>query len=87
MLSVSRLGLATEPADDDRRLELARRHHLVEGQAQAVAIAQPDPADARRQALEFDALSRHVEPVVEMVVVRHQLLHLGIGAIDVLRIA
>ena len=30
---------------------------------------------------------RHVEPVVQVRVVRHQLLHLGVGAVDVLRIA
>ena len=52
-----------------------------------MAVAQPDPADARRQALELDALPGHVEPVVQMRVVRHQLLHLGVGAVDVLGIA
>jgi hypothetical protein len=31
-----------------------------------VAIAEPDPADPRGQALEVDPLARHVEPVVEM---------------------
>ena len=74
-------------ADHDRRLQLARRHHLVEGEAEPVPVAEPDPADARRQALETDALARHVEPVVQMPVVRHQLLHLGVGPIDVLGIA
>ena len=74
-------------ADHDRRLQLAARHHLVEGEAQPMAVAEPDPADARRQALELDARSRHVEPVVQVRVVRHQLLHLGVGAVDVLRIA
>ena len=59
--SVSRLGLATEPEfemiapDHDRRLQLALRHHLVEREAEAMAVAEPDPADARRQALELDA--------------------------------
>ena len=31
-----------------------------------MAVAEADPADARRQALEGDALARHVEPVVQM---------------------
>ena len=34
-----------------------------------MAVAEPDPADARRQALELDAPPRHVEPVVQMPVV------------------
>ncbi len=50
-------------------------------------VAEADPADARRQALEADARPRHVEPVVQMLVVRHQLLHLGVGPVDVLGIA
>jgi hypothetical protein len=43
--------------------------HFVEGKAGAMAVAQTDPADPRRQALEGDALARHVEPVVQMGVV------------------
>ena len=42
-------------ADHDRRLEFAIRHHLVEGKPDAMAIAETDPANARRQALELDA--------------------------------
>src|SRR5919112_1006823 len=34
-----------------------------------------------------DALLCHVEPVVQVLVVRQQLLHLGVGPVDVLRIA
>ena len=62
-------------------------HHLVEGQAGAVALAQAEPADARRQALERDALARHVEPAVQVRVVGEQLLHLGVGLADVFRVA
>ena len=40
-------------------------------------LAQPQPADARRQALERDALARHVEPAVQVRVVREELLHLA----------
>src|SRR5262245_2648005 len=74
-------------ADHDRRLELALLHHLVESEAQAMALAEADPADACRQALESDALLGHVEPVVEMRIVGDQLLHALIGLVDVLRIA
>ena len=69
--------------DDDRRLQLAALHHFIERQPQPVAIAKADPADPRRQPLELDLRLRHVEPVVKMLVVRHQLLDLGVGAEDI----
>ena len=59
----------------------------VEREPEPVPVAEPDPADARRQALETDARARHVEPVVQMPVVRHQLLDLGVGPENVLGIA
>jgi hypothetical protein len=40
-----------------------------------MAVAAADPADPRRQALEPDPCFRHVQPVVKMPVVGHQLLH------------
>ncbi len=45
--------------------DLAARHHLVEGEAEPMPLAQADPADARGQTLEADALARHVEPAVQ----------------------
>ena len=53
--SVSRFGLETEPesvvaADDDRSGQFAAAHHLVERRAQLGALAEANPADARRQA-------------------------------------
>ena len=74
-------------ADDDRRAEFAVADHFVEGEAEAVAIAEADPADARRQPLEGDAFLGHVEPVVQVRVVREQFLDLGVGLADVFRIA
>ena len=74
-------------ADHDGRGDFAARHHLVERQAEARALAQADPADARRQALEPDALGGHVEPVVQGRVVGDQLLDLGVGLVDVLRLS
>ena len=73
--------------DHHRRLELAARHHFIKGETRAMPIAKPDPADPRRQALERDPLLRHVEPIVQMGVLREKLLHLGIGLADILRIA
>ena len=82
-----RAGIEMIAADHDRRLQFAARDHLVEREAEPVALAEADPADARRQALEVDALARHVEPVVQMRVVGQQFLHLGVGLVDVFRIA
>ncbi|MNC48981.1 hypothetical protein D3C75_981280 [compost metagenome] len=70
-------------ADDDGGGKLARSDHLVEHQAGAVTVAQTDPADARRQALEGDALAGHVQPAVQAGVVREQLLHRLIRLADV----
>ena len=69
--------------DDDRRLQFAARHHFIERQAQPVAITKADPADPRRQSLELDPRPGHIEPVVKMLVVRHQFLDLGVGAENV----
>ena len=84
--SVSRFGLATEPrvqmvaADHDRRLELPARDHLVEREPEPVALAEADPADARRQPLKLDPLARHVEPAVQVRIVRESAPDLRIGA-------
>ena len=74
-------------ADHDRRLELARAHHLVEREAREVTLAEPDPADARRQPLEFDAPGGHVEPPVEQPVLGKKLTHLRVGPGDVFGVA
>ena len=63
------------------------RDHLVEGQPQAMPLSQADPADARRQALEMNLRARHVEPVMQMRIVGNQFLDLGVGLVDVLRVA
>ncbi|MNV22437.1 hypothetical protein D3C71_1134080 [compost metagenome] len=73
-------------ADDNRRLQLAVLDHFIEGKPKTMAVAKADPANTCRQALECDALARHVEPIVQMLVVRQQFLHLGVGLVDVFRI-
>jgi hypothetical protein len=82
-----RAAIEVVAADHDRRFQFALAHHLVEGQARAVAVAQAYPADARRQALEGDALAGHVEPAVQRSVLGEQLLHLRVGLADVFRVA
>ena len=74
-------------ADDDGRAQLTRTHHLVERQAELGALAQTDPADTCRQPLERDALAGHVQPAVQVGVVRDQFLDLGVGLVDVLGVA
>ena len=51
-----------------------------------MALAQADPADAGRQALECYALARHVEPVVQVLIVGDQFLDLGVCPVDILRV-
>jgi hypothetical protein len=50
-------------------------------------VTKSDPTDACGQALEFDARPRHVEPIVQMLIVRHQFFDLGIGTKNVFRVA
>src|SRR5207247_8200009 len=74
-------------ADDDRRLQLPVSHHLVEGEARAMALAEPEPADSRRQALETDLFPGEVEPAQQGFVLREQIFHPGVGPRDVCRVA
>src|SRR3546814_1854019 len=74
-------------SDDDQSFPFAAADQCVEGQAELVALAQADPADARGQALELDALARHVEPVMQVLVVGDQFLDLGVGLVDVFGVA
>src|SRR6185312_10146281 len=71
-------GVEVIAPDDDRRLQLTLAHHLVEGEAEAMAIAEPDPADARRQALELNAFASHAKPLMQSVIVRQHLTHLRV---------
>src|SRR5579863_131655 len=52
-----------------------------------MTVAEPNPADARREALELDPLASHVEPVMQVAILRQQLAHALVGAVDVFRIA
>src|SRR5229473_2850413 len=52
-----------------------------------MALSQTDPADARRQSLEMNLRARHIEPVMQMRIVRDQLFDLRVGLVDVFGIA
>ena len=73
-------------ADDDGSGELAVGDHLIERKSQAMSLPQAHPADARRQALELNARAGHVQPMVQVGIVRNQLPDLRIGLVDILRI-
>ncbi|MNT25676.1 hypothetical protein D3C72_1612060 [compost metagenome] len=74
-------------ANDHGRGQLAAANHFVERQAQPGALSQTHPADARRQALEADALAGHVQPAVQVGILGDQFLDLRVGLVDILRIA
>ena len=80
-------GVQMIAPDHNGRLQLACAHHFVEGQPRLVPLSQPDPANPRRQPLKRDAVLRHVQPLMQVGVVGKKLLHLGIGAVDILGIA
>src|SRR5689334_20601058 len=74
-------------ADDDGRFHFAVFYHFIESETQPVALAEADPADAGGQALESDAFTRHVEPVVQVLVVWYEFLDALVGLVNVFRIA
>ena len=74
-------------ADHDGRGDLALGHELVEEQPGLVALAVAQPADARGQALELHVLLRGVDPLVQVLVVREELLDRVVRDLDVLGVA
>ncbi len=74
-------------ADDHRGLQFAIGNHFIEGQTKAVPVAEADPADAGRQTLKRDAFASHIQPSMQVVVVRKQFLDLLVCLVDVLRVA
>src|SRR5690242_5974794 len=73
--------------DDDGRLDLAAPHQFVEGQPGLIALAIAEPADARGQSLEVDALLRHANPAGERLIFREEPQYLLVSAADVFRVA
>src|SRR4051794_41112850 len=74
-------------SDDDRRGHLPLRDEPVEEQAGAMALAVPEPADARREALELDTLLRHADPAMERGVIREELEDRLVRHAKIVRIA
>jgi len=68
------------------RLQFTIADHFIKGEAQLVSLSETDPADTRRQTLEVNALTGRIQPLVEMWVIRNQLLHLGVSLVDILRV-
>ena len=50
--------------------QLAVLDHFVEGKPKPVALAEANPADTCRKPLEVNPFTRHVEPVVQVRIVR-----------------
>src|ERR1700744_1038479 len=69
------------------RADLTALHHFVERQSQAMALPQTHPTNACRQSLKLDSRTCHVEPLMQVRIVRYQFLDLGVGLVDVLRVA
>src|SRR5215472_1774741 len=82
-----RAGIEMVAANDYRRAEFPFGDHFNERQPKSCAFAKSNPADARRQPLEMDFLARHIQPAVQMRVIRDQFLYFGIGFVNVFRVA
>ena len=74
-------------ADHDGGLQLAAGNHIVEHQPRLVPISQTNPANAGGQALKRNPVGGHIQPIVQMFVIRKQFLHRRVGFVDILRIA
>src|SRR5687767_14367151 len=72
--------------DGYRCRDLARRHELIDGHAELCTIRLPKPADASRQSLELDLLTRERDPASQMFVIREELERERVGAVDVARL-
>ena len=75
------------PSDDNRRRQFAAADHLVKGQPEPGALAVPQPAHARRQALERDALTGEADPAPQTLVLRKEALNEPVGLADILGVA
>ena len=73
--------------DDHRRTEFTARNHLVECSADPVTITEAQPADSARHSLEGNPFLRHIQPLMQLRVIRNQFFNLGIGTINVLRVS
>src|SRR5439155_7958773 len=80
-------GVEVIASDDDRRLHLLLGDEAVEEQSRLGALAVAEPADARRESLELDALLGHADPAMQRGVVREELEDGFVGGEEIRRIA
>src|SRR5690349_7535744 len=59
-------------SDHDRRLDLARPYELIDREPRLRAIAETQPADPCRQALECNSVRGQLEPALENAVLRKE---------------
>jgi len=71
----------------DRRFDFPFLHQIVDRQAELRPLAIPQPADARRQALELDALARQIDPAPQNTVLGKQFQNQLIGHMNVRSLA
>src|SRR5580704_16101283 len=78
-------GTAVEmvASDHDGSFEITFGDEVVESQAELVAFAVAEPADAGRKSLKFYFLLRHLDPALEMLIFREHFEYELIGARDV----
>src|SRR5690242_6089290 len=73
--------------DRDRRFEIAALDEIVDRFAHLGAFAVTEPADARGQTLEMDAIAGKPQPAIERAIVGKHLEREIVSLANVLRIA
>ena len=68
------------------RFQFAIGDHFIKRHTETMAVAQTDPTNPRRKTLERNAFARHIEPVVQMLVVWQQLFDLLVRLINIFRV-
>src|SRR5581483_2882111 len=62
-------------SNHDGRLDFPFFYELVHGESELRALAITEPADARGEALEFNALARQVDPALQNLIIWEELEH------------
>ena len=73
--------------DHDRCLDATRADELVDREPRLGTVSQPEPADTRRKALELNSLGSHLEPALQQLILREQVLERLVDHGDVARLA
>jgi hypothetical protein len=73
--------------DRNRRLEIATLDEIVDRLAHLGTLTVTEPADARRQSLEVNAIARQTQPAIQRAIVRKHLEREIVGLANVSRIA